>query len=159
MPRSSPVLATAIDNPCAIIRALGVLSDTWTFLVVREAFLGASTFARFREALGISTDVLTVRLAALVEHGVLVRTPYREPGRRVREAYHLTPAGQELVTVLAALQQWGHDHVGDGAALRVAPVTDDDRQPVRAHLVDPAGREVPPQDVRFELVEGSPTVA
>ena len=103
MPRPSPTLAHAIENPCAIIRSLGVLTDTWSFLLVREALLGARTFAQFREALGIASDILTARLASLVEHGVMERTPYREPGQRTRYAYDLTPAGEELKTVLVAI--------------------------------------------------------
>lgn len=149
MPRPSPTLAHALENPCAIIRSLGVLTDTWSFLLVREALLGARTFAQFRDALGIASDVLTARLASLVEHGVMVKTPYREPGQRTRDAYDLTPAGEELKTVLVAMQQWGHAHVPQDPELRVVPLTIHGRQRVHAELVDPDGRIVDPEAVRF----------
>ncbi|WOQ15605.1 helix-turn-helix domain-containing protein [Raineyella sp. W15-4] len=156
MPRPSPILAHAIENPCAIIRSLGVLTDTWSFLLVREALLGARTFAQFRDALGIASDVLTARLASLVEHGVMVKTPYRVPGQRTRDAYDLTPAGEELKTVLVAMQQWGHTHVPQEPELRVVPLTTEGRQRVHAELVDPAGRTVAPEAVQFVRTASRP---
>ncbi|PRI10444.1 winged helix-turn-helix transcriptional regulator [Leucobacter massiliensis] len=149
MPRPSPTLAHAIEHPCAIIRSLGVLTDTWSFLLVREALLGARTFAQFRDTLGIASDVLTARLASLVEHGVMERTPYQEPGQRTRDAYHLTPAGEELKTVLVAMQQWGHTHVPQDPELRVIPLTTEGQRRVHAELVDPSGRIVPAEAVQF----------
>ena len=62
----------------------------------------------------------------VVEHGVLERNPYREPGQRTRDAYDLTSAGADLTTVLVAMQQWGHAHVPQGPELRVVPLTDGD---------------------------------
>ncbi|WP_082406060.1 winged helix-turn-helix transcriptional regulator [Microbacterium sp. No. 7] len=152
MPRPSPTLAQALENPCAIVRSLGVLTDTWSFLLVREALLGARTFAQFRDALGIASDVLSARLASLVAHGVMAKTPYREPGQRTRDAYELTPAGEELKTVLVAMQQWGHAHVPQDPELRVVPVTADRQVRVHAELVDADGRAVAPEDVRFVRV-------
>lgn len=149
MPRQSPTLARALENPCAIIRSLGVLSDSWSFLIVREAFLGAGTFAQFRDRLGIASDVLSTRLSALVEHGVLQKSPYREPGQRTRDAYQLTPAGEELKVVMVAMQQWGEAHVPQTQGPRVLPLTVDTGERVRAALVDPSGRIVPDTDVAF----------
>lgn len=156
MPRSSPTLAHALDNSCAIIRSLGVFTDTWSFLLVREALLGARTFAQFRDALGIASDVLTARLASLVEHGVMEKTPYREPGQRTRDAYELTPAGEELKTVLVAMQQWGHAHVPRDPELRVVPLTSEGKVRVHAELVDPDGRIVPPESVQFVRIAPRP---
>ncbi|TDD53373.1 winged helix-turn-helix transcriptional regulator [Saccharopolyspora elongata] len=149
MPRQSPTLARALENPCAIVRSLGVLSDSWSFLIVREAFLSTRTFAQFRERLGIASDVLSARLSALVEHGVLQKSPYREPGQRSRDAYDLTPAGEELKVVMVAMQQWGEAHVRQRKEPRVLPVTTDTRERVRAGLLDPHGRIVPDTEVAF----------
>lgn len=157
MPRPSPTLVRAIENPCAIIRSLGVLTDTWSFLLVREALLGARTFAQFRDALGIASDVLTARLASLIEHGVMEKTPYREPGQRTRDAYHLTPAGEELKTVLVAMQQWGHAHVPEDPELRVVPLTTEGCRRVHAELVDAAGRIVAPDAVQFVRTASQPS--
>ena len=99
------------DSSCSIARSLGVLGERWTLLILREAFLGANRFAEFRDRLAVAPDVLSDRLATLVEFGVLEREPYREPGARARLAYKLTPAGEELRVVLGALQQWGDLHL------------------------------------------------
>ena len=104
-------MAKVPDFTCSIERTLGVLGERWTFLILREAFLGATRFVEFRDRLGVAPDVLTDRLGTLVDYGVLEREPYREPGARSRFAYRLTPSGRELQVVLAALQQWGDEHL------------------------------------------------
>ena len=100
-----------LDPYCSIARSLGVIGEKWTFLILREAMWGTTRFADFQHALGVAPDVLTARLATLVDYGVMRREPYQEPGQRVRDAYVLTPAGEELKVVLGALQQWGDDHL------------------------------------------------
>ncbi|HEY3867400.1 MAG TPA: helix-turn-helix domain-containing protein [Actinocrinis sp.] len=144
-------MAKIPDSSCSIARSLGVLGERWTLLVLRDAVLGATRFAQFRENLGVAPDVLTDRLAALVEYGVLEREPYQEPGARTRFAYRLTPAGRELSLVLSALQQWGDAHVPppDGPTV-LRRVRDTDR-PVHVGFVDDQGREVAPDDVDFVL--------
>jgi len=136
-----------LDSSCSIARSLGVLGERWTFLILREAFLGATRFAEFRSALGIASDVLTDRLATLVEYGVLAREPYQEPGSRPRDAYQLTAAGRELNIVLAALQQWGDAHLPwpDGPTIERRSRADD--RPVRVAFVDDRDDVVEPQDV------------
>jgi DNA-binding HxlR family transcriptional regulator len=136
------------QQTCSIARSLEVLGERWTFLVLREAFSGITRFADFRAELGVAPDVLSDRLATLVDAGVLEKRPYREPGSRVRDSYHLTPAGRELQIVLGALQQWGDEHRPYELGPTVVRRTADDR-PVRVAFVDDSGREVPAEDVRF----------
>ena len=140
-------MAKIPEASCSIARSLGVLGERWTFLILREAFLGATRFAEFRDGLGVAPDVLSDRLATLVEFGVMAREPYREPGARSRSAYRLTPAGRELQVVLAALQQWGDEHLprpeGPSMVRRVRG-TD---CPVRVGYLNEQGREVQPADV------------
>lgn len=157
MPRQSPTLARALENPCPIIRSLGVLSDTWSFLVVREAFLGARTFVQLRDRLHIAPDVLSARLGSLVEHGVLERTPYQEPGQRTRDAYDLTAAGRELKVVMVAMEQWGDAHVPHAPTPRMLPVTTETGERVRAALVDPEGAVLPEDEVTFVRSDRLPT--
>lgn len=147
------IRATNLDSQCAIARSLGVLSDSWSFLLLREAHLGQRTFAQFRDTLGIATDVLSTRLAALVDHGVLEKTPYQPLGQRTRYAYTLTPAGEELKIVLIAMQQWGEKHVPSDAALRVRPLTSDTRSQVQVQLADEDGTVVDHDDVEFVRVD------
>jgi DNA-binding HxlR family transcriptional regulator len=140
-----------LDPVCSIARSLGVLGERWTLLILREAFLGATRFAEFRDRLAVAPDVLSDRLATLTEYGVLQRQPYREPGARARFAYQLTPAGEELRVVLGALQQWGDLHLPrpEGPS-RLRRVRGTDR-PVHVGFIDDRGREIPPADVVMPL--------
>jgi DNA-binding HxlR family transcriptional regulator len=92
---------------CSIRRALEVAGNTSALLILREAFYGTSRFDDFAERTGISEPAAAARLRDLVEHGLLERAPYREPGQRSRMGYRLTLMGAELFPVLAALMQWG----------------------------------------------------
>jgi DNA-binding HxlR family transcriptional regulator len=140
-------VARELDLNCPINRSLSVLGERWTLRILREATLGATRFSEFREQLGIAPDVLTDRLAALVEHGVLERVPYREPGARARSAYELTDSGRELAVLMSALGQWGYRHL----PWPVEPTLDfrcaDGDRPVHAAFVDDAGREVDAAEV------------
>jgi DNA-binding HxlR family transcriptional regulator len=139
----------AEDEACSVARSLGVLGERWTFLIVREALFGATRFAEFRERLGVAPDVLSARLATLVEGGVMEKVPYREPGSRVREAYELTPAGRELSVVLGALQGWGDRHLPRPEGPSVLRRSREDGRPVRVAFVDEDGCEVPPEAVEL----------
>ncbi|MCK9932879.1 helix-turn-helix transcriptional regulator [Frankia sp. Mgl5] len=144
MPRSA---APPDGARCSIARSLEVLGERWTLLVVREAFRGRTRFAEFRDALGIATDVLTVRLRTLVEAGVLERQAYREPGSRERYSYHLTPAGHDLRLVLGSLQQWGDTHRPSGHGPATVYRSAVGGEPVRVAFVDGAGAEIDVRDV------------
>ncbi|MCW2986799.1 MAG: transcriptional regulator [Conexibacter sp.] len=133
--------------PCSIARSLGVLGERWTFLILREAIDGTTRFAEFREALGIASDVLSDRLATLVDYGVMTREPYRDPGSRVREAYRLTPAGRELHVVLGALQLWGDTYLPRDDGPTIVRQAKGSRRPVHVGFIDDRGREIAPEEV------------
>lgn len=97
---------------CSIAGTLGVVGDRWTLLVVREAFLGNHRFEDIQRRLGVARNVLTDRLARLVEEGVLERERYSE--RPERFEYHLTDKGLDLWPVVVALLHWGDRHRDDG---------------------------------------------
>jgi DNA-binding HxlR family transcriptional regulator len=94
---------------CPIARTLDVVGDPWVLLVLREAVTGATRFEQFRSSLGCADNVLSRRLAAMVEDGLLVRAPY-DAGNRTREEYLLTDEGRDLLPVLHALVLWGERH-------------------------------------------------
>lgn len=144
------------DSSCSIARSLGVLGERWTFLILREAFSGVTRFAEFRDSLGIAPDVLSDRLATLVKFGVMERAAYQEPGERARSAYVLTQTGRELIVVLAALQQWGDEHLPrpDGPSV-LRRVRGSDR-PVHVGFVDERGREIPQADVAMIRTDAYP---
>ncbi len=127
-------------EPCSIARALEVLGDWWTLLVVRDAFLGTRRFADFEARLGISKNILARRLEHLVTHGVLARVDAGVHGTRYE--YELTPKGKDLVMVMTALRQWGDRWIfGEGQE----PLLVLDRR---------TGRAIPRQIVRGE--DGEP---
>ncbi|MBB4692676.1 winged helix-turn-helix transcriptional regulator [Paractinoplanes abujensis] len=104
-------MTSPIEQSCSLSQALDFFSERWMLQIMREAFQGTTRFTDFRKALRIASDVLTTRLTALVEAGVMERREYREAGQRARTDYHLTGSGQQLALVLAALQQWGEQHL------------------------------------------------
>lgn len=98
-----------LESTCAVSRSLGILGEKWTLLIIRDALAGVTRFGDFRKSLAITPDVLSDRLSTLVEFGVMKRVPYRDPGRRGRDEYHLTTAGRALHVVISALRQWGDE--------------------------------------------------
>ena len=90
---------------CSIAKALELLGERWTLLVIREAFLGTRRFEAFAERLDIARNVLTARLSRLVEEGVLDRVRYQE--RPERFEYRLTEKGIDLWPVVVSLLQFG----------------------------------------------------
>ena len=94
-----------IGQDCAIARALEVIGERWTLLIVRDALYGVRRFKEFHEHLDVPKAVLAERLSTLVERGILVRRP--DPDHSGRHLYELTAAGRELWPVLHALLVWG----------------------------------------------------
>ncbi|QQQ76670.1 helix-turn-helix transcriptional regulator [Saccharothrix sp. 6-C] len=141
---------TPPDGNCSLVKAVDLVGERWTFLVLCEALAGATRFSEFRARLGIASDVLAARLAKLVDSGLLARQTYREPGQRPRDGYCLTDAGRKMNVVLSALQEWGGAHLSETAPT-VAYRTGDGR-PVQVRFVDGEGAVVPSGDVRSERV-------
>ncbi|MFD8424532.1 winged helix-turn-helix transcriptional regulator [Streptomyces sp. NPDC059466] len=138
------------EEACSIARSLEVVGDRWTMLILREAALQDVTrFADFRSHLGIAPDVLTLRLGTLVEGGVMEKRPYREPGARTRFSYHLTPAGEQLRLVLAALQQWGDENRPPSTGPSTLRRSAHGDRPVRVAFVDDTDAVVAAADVNF----------
>src|SRR4051812_9385187 len=103
---------------CSVAQCLEVIGEWWTMLIVRDAFLGVRRFDDFQARLGISRNILNVRLTGLVDAGVLERVPYQE--RPVRHEYRLTDKGRDLWPVLTAMREWGDIWAApDGAPLEV----------------------------------------
>ncbi len=100
---------------CSLARALEVVGERWTLLIVRDAFFGVRRFSDFAAHLDIPRAVLTHRLSALVENGVLAVVP----GPHGHDEYALTAKGLDLWPVLRALLDWGDDHCSDAGPRRV----------------------------------------
>jgi DNA-binding HxlR family transcriptional regulator len=98
------------DVDCPIARALDVVGDPWTMIVVRDAFFGVRRFEDFQRASGIPRATLVDRLDRLVAHGVLERTRYQD--HPPRDDYRLTERGRALRDVLVTLKAWGDRYGG-----------------------------------------------
>jgi DNA-binding HxlR family transcriptional regulator len=142
---------------CSIARTLEYLRDRWTFLILREAHLGTTRFADFRDYLGIAPNILTNHLNDLVDAGLLEKREYREQGERTRSSYHLTPAGEDLKLVLAALQQWGDVHVPREQGPTVLRHAKDSGELVNVTFTTESGTPVAADEVTFDPAPGLPT--
>ncbi|AWI52693.1 transcriptional regulator [Aquabacterium olei] len=107
------------DERCSIARALDLIGEWWTLLIVREAFLGCQRFGEFESRLGIAPNVLSQRLNRLVEGGVLQVAATSQSGKAL--AYRLTDKGRDLHPVIVALAQWGDRHAAapDGPPIQL----------------------------------------
>ena len=95
----------ALLTECALPGALEAVGERWSFLILRGVFNGLHHFEEFQSTLGIARNILSNRLARLVEHDILRREA--DPSDRRKVAYRLTDKGRALLPVLIALRQWG----------------------------------------------------
>lgn len=109
---SPQALNWSIEN-CTIQRALSVVGDKWTFVILREVFNGIRRFDDMRIRTSIPRQVLSGRLDRLVAEGLLRREPYQEPSQRQRFEYRLTGKGLDLYPILVALNEWGTAYYAD----------------------------------------------
>ena len=101
---------------CPVARGLERVGEWWSILILRDAPAGLTRFDEFRRSLGIAPTMLTSRLAALTEEGLLEKRRYSE--RPPRDEYVLTLAGRDFLPVLFALGAWGRKHRSGGKFTR-----------------------------------------
>lgn len=133
MSTSPAALAWSTDN-CTVGRTMAILGERWTFVVLREVFNGVRRFDDMHRHSGIPRQVLSNRLALLVEQGVLRREPYRDPGERARHEYRLTDKGFDLYPVLVAIADWGDRYLADPEGPPVSFTHRDCGAPLHAEL-------------------------
>ncbi|HZY90800.1 MAG TPA: helix-turn-helix domain-containing protein [Gemmataceae bacterium] len=132
---------------CPIARALDVIGDWWSLLIVRDAFLGKRRFSEFQRGLGLAKNILCTRLRKLVSHGVLEARAASD-GSAYQE-YVLTEKGHGLYLVLIALRQWGESCLFEEGELNLVLVDRASGQPVKPlELRSQDGRLLGPADVR-----------
>lgn len=106
------------DQVCSIARALELVGDRWTLLVIRDAFMGTRRFDDFQRSLGCARNVLTDRLARLVDAEIMRRVLYQEHPRRYE--YRLTRRGVELWPAMMTLKAWGDRYLApDGPPMLI----------------------------------------
>jgi DNA-binding HxlR family transcriptional regulator len=139
---------------CPIARSLERVGEWWSILILRDAFRGLTRFDQFQTSLGIAPNMLTRRLAALVESGLLEKRAYSEHPPRFE--YVLTERGRDFRPVLWALLAWGNKHFApEGPSVVVVDSkTGDVADPV---LVDRrSGRPLVEPDFRSHYIQAQP---
>jgi DNA-binding HxlR family transcriptional regulator len=134
-------LEWSADN-CRIGRALDVIGDRWSLLVLREVFQGIRRFDQLTVRTSIPRQMLTDRLDRLVAEGLLRREPYQDPGQRRRHEYRPTDKGIDLYPLLLALQAWGDTYLADDDGPPIEFVHRECGEPLDQVLRCHAGHEV-----------------
>jgi DNA-binding HxlR family transcriptional regulator len=150
-----------LDRPetCSVARAMDILGERWTMLIMREAFYGVRRFSDMQRNLGIARNILSTRLQNLVRAGIFERRLYQEEPERFE--YRLTQAGRDLYPAVIAIMKWGDEYLADEAG---PPVV---LRHTCGELIDPVlvcdccGRPLHPHDVTPEPGPGAqlPTAA
>lgn len=102
------------DPTCPVASALRSVGDSWSILILRDAHSGLTRFDEFRKNLGIAPTMLTKRLVALIDDGLLEKRLYSQ--RPPREDYILTQAGRDFLPVLMMIGAWAQRHRGENLA-------------------------------------------
>ena len=135
---------------CPMARSMAVLGERWAILVLREAFYGTTRFDDFARHLGIASNILSARLAELVEHGMLERVP-----EGARHAYRLTEKGRDFFPAFLALKRWSDRWMApDGPAVRLLDRASGE-EVVSPLPVGADGAPVTPESVRLAAGPGA----
>jgi len=142
------------DFNCSLARTVDLIGDKWSLLILRDAFYGYSQFSDFRNRLGITPTVLTARLQALTNAGILQRDQVREGIDR--HHYRLTAKGRDLLPTIISLVQWGDKWIFEEEG---PPIVLRNRQTgnalARMEVCDSAGKVLAPRNVTFEAGPGA----
>ena len=101
-----------LGRPSSVSRALEIIGDKWSFMVVREGFLGNRRYDRIQSELGIAPNILTDRLSRLVAQGIFHRRRYQDAPERYE--YLLTDIGRDLYGPFVTMLAWGDRWLSKG---------------------------------------------
>ena len=142
------------DMNCGIAQALEALGDWWTLLIVRDAFFGVRRFGDFEASLGIAKNILSDRLAHLVEHEIFQKVDVGDSGQRFE--YRLTAKGEALLPVLTALREWSDEWVfGRGNEPVIVRDRRTGRRLPKLRVTDAEGHELSRRDLLTEPGPGA----
>jgi DNA-binding HxlR family transcriptional regulator len=154
-PEDAMVKRTSFEKAdCPVARSLDVIGDWWSLLIIRDALLGKRRFSEFQKSLGLAKNILTVRLRAMVEHGILKTAPASD-GSAYQE-YLLTSKGRGVFPVLVALRQWSEEFDDRPGEIATLLVDREKGRPVRKlelHAQD--GRLLGAADTALKLRRGA----
>lgn len=131
---------------CGLASALEAMGERWSFMILRASFNGLKHFEEFLSELGIARNILSNRLAKLVEHGILKREPCADDRRKIE--YRLTEKGLDLLPAMLALRQWGQKYGSETVVEDPVLVDELDRLPIGpVSILAHDGRILGPQDL------------
>ena len=137
---------------CSVAQSLNILGERWALLIIRDALFGAKRFVQFERSLGISRNILTARLNALVEAGLMekrIGTETRHP------EYVLTEAGRDLEPVLLAITHWGDKHRPNPDGTRLTFVDKETGVPIQPmHPITEDGKSLGNGDLKAIIGPG-----
>ncbi|MGX9352249.1 winged helix-turn-helix transcriptional regulator [Shimia sp. W99] len=140
------------DEACPVARAMSVIGDRWTLLVLRDCLLGIRKFDQLQADLGITRHVLAERLKKLESAGLLERRPYQE--RPTRFEYRPTQAARDFVPVMQVLIGWAEAHIPSDKTPPYRMVSRATRTPIAPRVVDAnTGEEITYQSIWAERSE------
>jgi DNA-binding HxlR family transcriptional regulator len=140
-------------DACPIARALDVIGDWWSLLIIRDALLGRRRFGEFQKSLGLAKNILTTRLRMLVDEGILATAPASD-GSAYQE-YVLTDKGRGLFPVIVALRQWTEAFDAHPEQIETLLVDREKGRPVeKLALYSRDGRLLGPADTTLKLRPG-----
>ena len=135
-------------SDCGLPEALEVMGERWSFMILRASFNGLHHFEEFLAELGIARNILSNRLARLVDHEILNREPCPDDRRRIE--YRLTEKGMDLLPAMLALRQWGQKYGADFVGTDPVLVDERDRYPVGpVAILSHDGRVLGPADLNM----------
>ena len=140
-----------LDRPvtCSIGRAMEILGERWTFLILRESFYGVRRFSDIQRNLGIARNILSTRLQTLVGAGILERVLYREEPERYE--YRLSEPGATSTRAIVTLMRWGDRHLqGETGPPVCCATTRAATRPTRCSSARTAARSCDPHEVTPE---------
>jgi DNA-binding HxlR family transcriptional regulator len=105
------------NKECSVARAIEIVGDRWSILLLREAYYGVKRFDEFEYYVGIAPNILSSRLKKLVDAGIMVRVPLAEHAGRYE--YVLTDKGKDFFPTYLALKKWGDDWLAEPAGPQV----------------------------------------
>mgnify|MGYP000073622487 CR=1 FL=1 len=132
---------------CGLPQALEAMGERWSFMILRASFNGLHHFEEFLTELGIARNILSNRLAKLVENGILKRDPCADDKRKIE--YRLTEKGFDLLPAMVALRQWGQKY-GEEIVENPVLVDERDRLPIGpTSILSHDGRILGPADLHL----------
>jgi DNA-binding HxlR family transcriptional regulator len=145
----------SFNKECSIARAMDVVGDRWSILLLREAYYGTKRFDEFQYYLGVAPNILSARLKKFVDLGMMTRVPLPEHGGRFE--YALTKKGRDFFPTYLALKKWGDDWLAEPAGPQVVFRDRGSGKPVEYPvLLSARGKPLQLEDV--EIVAGSGAV-